>query len=276
MTQAMTAMVMMAASGIPPIVNVQVACNGFALPKFDDSHTIFTGGGMRGERDETDATATGLGLVLSLGGASSCSRWWELARVASLTVAWCVGDHPRPRCAHKKPAWQEAPVGARPTTRRTVVSSAGRSAYAIGSLRRADRGETGGQQRHHGDDHRHHGCAGLRQLLDGAGVAAIAGCVVRAVVPFIARTGLRLTRLLGLAGLAGLRFGRGAGGDGQRQRHGCAVGHGLDGERRRASRQPAGTATCNVAVSPSLTAAEPTSVPSIVATSLVSRARPAR
>ena len=56
-------------------------------------------------------------------------------------------------------------------------------------------------------------------------------------MPFIARTGLRLTRLLGLAGL---RFGRGAGGDGQRQRHGCAVGHGLDGERRRASRQPGG------------------------------------
>ncbi|BFK37063.1 hypothetical protein I030019A5_15340 [Bifidobacterium bifidum] len=94
MTPAMTAMVMMAASGIPPIVNVQVACNGFALPKFDDSHTIFTGGGMRGERDEADATATGLGLVLSLGGASSCSRWWELARVASLTAAWCVGDPP--------------------------------------------------------------------------------------------------------------------------------------------------------------------------------------
>ena len=37
---------------------------------------------------------------------------------------------------------------------------------------------------------------------------------------------------------------------------------------------PAGTATCNAAVSPSLTAAEPTSVPSIVATSLVSAGTP--
>ena len=69
------------------------------------------GGGMRGERGKTDATATGLGLVLSLGGASSCSCWWELARVASLTVAWCVGDHPRSRCAHKKPRGRRHPLG---------------------------------------------------------------------------------------------------------------------------------------------------------------------